>query len=151
MPLPDELPFSPAEIHKVTSTLDDLLHPIRDFISVVNGVAVPPASFLQIPLRQEQLQHAIDAFSQVYDLMPQQLFEQYMNFMLSCRDALQAAEQHAHSPTGESPFGALEMEAGPNGPRLAIPQELVASLIYDVGLSNQEIADLIGKGYNAVI
>lgn len=145
MDLPDNAPFSPQEVHEVTTTLNNLLRPLREFISLVNDVAIPPAAFLQIPLKQEQLQHALDAFSHVYDLMPRALFEQYIDYMISCRDALQSAEQLAPTAApGSSLFGPLDLEDGPFGPRLAIPQDLVASLIYDAGLTNQEIADLIG-------
>lgn len=157
MPLPDETPFTPTEVIEVVQLVTNILSPIQNFISTVNGVAVAPDTFLQIPFQQERLQNLIDHFSVIHDLIPRPTFEQYMNAMLSTRDQLIEAETRAPPLSeartdGKPLFGALETECGPNGNmRLAIPQELVESLMDDVGLTNTEIADVLGMLFASLL
>ncbi|KIO19207.1 hypothetical protein M407DRAFT_31160 [Tulasnella calospora MUT 4182] len=147
MPLPDEAPFTEAEVIEVVHLVNTVLSPINTFISSLDAAVVHPDAFLQIPYRQEQLQNLIDHFSVIHDLIPRPIFEQYLGSMLSASDQLAEAETRAPPLSGGSIdsqplFGALEREYTQNGSlRLAIPQELVESLMDDVGLTNDEIAD----------
>ncbi|KAG8928962.1 hypothetical protein FRC01_005115 [Tulasnella sp. 417] len=146
MALPDEAPFTPQEVEEVLSLVHNVFGPIQQYSILINSVAVAPAVFLQLPVYQERLQCLIDSFSTIYDLLPQSVFCQHMDAMLDCRDALTEAEQRAplaSDPTAAPLFGELEWEDGPNGPRLSIPRDLVETLMYDVNLTNQEIAAIL--------
>lgn len=150
MPLPDEALFTEAEVIEVVHLVNTVLSPINVFISSLDAAVVHPDAFLQIPYRQEQLQNLIDHFSVIHDLIPRPVFEQYLGSMLSASDQLTEAETRAPplsggSMDGQPLFGTLEREYTQNGSlRLAIPQELVESLMDDVGLTNEEIADVLG-------
>lgn len=154
MPLPDEVPFTIEEVLEVVELVNTVLTPINAFISTLNGAIVAPDTFLQIPLWAERLQSLIDHFSIIHDLIPQPLFEDYLNSMLSARDQLLAAETRAPLLSGEENdgkllFGTLQREYGPNGGvRLDLPRELVRSLMDDVGLTNEEIANVLGMFQN---
>ncbi|KAG8921867.1 hypothetical protein FRC02_012306 [Tulasnella sp. 418] len=69
-----------------------------------------------------------------------------MNEMITCRDALILAENSRMATwKSETPlFSVLDIEEGPKGLRLKIPRELVESMIEDAGLTNEEIAKLLG-------
>ncbi|KAG8923607.1 hypothetical protein FRC00_006040 [Tulasnella sp. 408] len=151
MPLPDETPFTIEEVLEVLELVNTVLTPINAFVSTLNGAIVAPDTFLQIPFWAERLQSLIDHFSIIHDLIPRPLFEDYLNSMLSARDQLLAAETRAPPLSGGANdgkllFGTLQREYGPNGGvRLELPRELVQSLIDDVGLTNEEIANVLGE------
>ncbi|KAG8957844.1 hypothetical protein FRC00_003450 [Tulasnella sp. 408] len=150
MPLPDETPFTIEEVFEVVELVNTVLTPINAFVSTLNGAIVAPDTFLQIPFWAERLQSLIDHFSIIHDLIPRPLFEDYLNSMLSARDQLLAAETRGPPLSGGENdgkllFGTLQQEQGPNGGvRLELPRELVQSLIDDVGLTNEEIANVLG-------
>ncbi|KAG9040518.1 hypothetical protein FS837_000513 [Tulasnella sp. UAMH 9824] len=146
MPLPDEAPFTPQEVEEVLNLVHTVFGPIQQYNTLVNSVAVSPAVFLQLPVYQERLQCLIDSFATIHDLLPEPVFCQQMDAMLDCRDALNMAEQRAplaSDPNARPLFGELQWEDGPNGPLLSIPWELVETLMYDVNLTNQEIANIL--------
>lgn len=162
MALSDEAPFTSQELEEILDLVHTVLGPIQQYSTLVNSIAVSPTVFLQLPVYQERLQCLIDSFSVIYDLLPQSVFCQQMDAMLDCRDALSMAEQHAplvSDPNATPLFGELQWEDGPNGPRLSIPRELVETLMYDVNLTNQEIANILcefqnnmsGKHYNTYL
>lgn len=153
MPLSNEAIFTAAEVSEVNTLVTSILDSLRDFVNLVKGVAVAPAVFLQIPIRQEQLQNLIDSYSVIYDLLPRAVFEAHMDAMIQLRDELDTAEGRATQVSaGWDPMQStmprpLRWERGPNNGalRLDIPRELVETLIDDVGLTNQEISQLLGK------
>ncbi|KAG8912408.1 hypothetical protein FRC01_005109 [Tulasnella sp. 417] len=150
MPLQDEAPFTEEEVLEVVQLIDSILIPIYDFITTLNAVVVAPETYLQIPYRQEQLQNLIDHFSIIHDLIPRPTYDPYLASMLLARDQLLEAEARAppfseEGTDGRPLFGTLQLEYGPTGNvRLAIPKELVRSLMDDVGLTNEEVAQVLG-------
>lgn len=150
MSLQHEAPFTEEEVLEVVQLVDSILLPIHDFITMLHGLAVAPETYRQIPSYQEQLQNLIDHFSVIHDLIPRPTYDTYFASMLLIRDQLLEAE--ARTPPlpeagadGRPLFGTLQVECGPNGNvRLAIPEELVRSLMEDVGLTNAEVANVLG-------
>ncbi|KAG8938269.1 hypothetical protein FRC04_009189 [Tulasnella sp. 424] len=150
MSLQHEAPFTEEEVLEVVQLVDSILLPIHDFIAMLHGLAVAPETYRQIPSYQEQLQNLIDHFSVIHDLIPRPTYDTYFASMLLIRDQLLEAEARAPplpeaGADGRPLFGTLQVECGPNGNvRLAIPEELVRSLMEDVGLTNAEVANVLG-------
>lgn len=163
MPLAEEIPFSHAEVIELQSSVESLLLTFRQFITAVDQDRVDPHLVQEIPKHEEQLQNLIDSYSLIYDLIPEWLFIQQMDQMLAFRDVFlrllqcheaellreMISESQGDTATSRPLFGSLGYEGGPRGGiRLAIPLELVASLIHDVGLTNEEISSILG-GYGS--
>lgn len=141
----DPLPFSPDEISKVETATYRALQPIQAYIRKLRDIAVDPAAFLQLPMKQEQLQNLIDAYTSIFDLLPERFFCNHMDEMLLCWDQLADLESSRTAQGNLPSLFSLEIELSEQGfPRLAIPQDFVETLINDAGLINPEIASLLG-------
>lgn len=166
MPLADEIPFSPTEVIELKSSVDSLLLTIQHFITAVDQHRVNPNLVREIPNHEERLQNLIDSYSLIYDLIPESLFIQQMDQMLAFRDVFRwltqrheaellreiVSESQGDTANSRPLFGHLGYEGGPRGGiRLAIPLELVESLMHDVGLTNEEIANVLGEFYSLLL
>ncbi|KAG9043187.1 hypothetical protein FS837_009922 [Tulasnella sp. UAMH 9824] len=139
--------LTPHDVLDIVSTVNSILDAVQQYIHEVQSVAVDPAAFLQLPLKQEQLQNLIDAFAALYDALPWEIFESHMNEMLVYRDQLEDLENRAASRGDLPPLFSLEWELSERGcARLAIPRDFVECLVYEAGLTNPEIASLLGCG-----
>lgn len=160
MSLAEEIPFSPAEVIELQSSVESLLLTFQQFITAVDQDRVDSNLVQEIPKHEERLQNLIDSYSPIYDLIPEWLFIQQMDRMLAFRDVFlrllqcheaellreMISESQGDTATSRPLFGSLSYEGGPRGGiRLAIPLELVESLIHDVGLTNEEIASILGE------
>lgn len=145
MPLPDERPLTADEISDIDRTALNTLKVVQQYVVHIRSVAVNPAVFLQIPVHHDLLQNLIDHYSILYDLLPRELFTLRMNEMIMCRDQLIEAEKTAPAQGDLPSLFTLELEISDRGfPRLAIPRDFVEVLINDAGMTNSEIADVLG-------
>lgn len=145
-PPANEPSLTEAEVHGIDGCFQQTLDPIRCYLHDARSTAVNPTTLLQLPFKQDELQEVIDAYAVLYNLLPEELFTLRMDEMLVCRDQLIDLESTATAQADMAPLFTLELELSDRGtPRLAIPQDFVEMLINDAGLSNREIAELLGR------
>lgn len=143
-----EAPLTEDDIRAINTTVQAVLTPIQAYITQARSVAVDPRHFLQLPHQEDTLQNLIDAYAALYDQLPADLFHAQMNQLLAYRDQLVDLEQNTAQNGHIPPLVQVEIELGPKGcPRLAVPQDFVESLIADAGLTNEQIAEVIGESH----
>lgn len=146
MPLPDEQPLSNESIDSVEKKVADTLAVVRQYLAHLRSTAVHPTLFLNLPIYHDCLQNLIDNYYDLQDLLPGELFLLRLNEMLDCRDQLLDMEKTAGTAVNLPSLFTLDLESSARGcPRLSIPREFVEELFDEAGMTNREVADLLGE------